>query len=354
MDRYDNLKLKYFIMIINFTLIFTSILLNFFLFSFNDIIAKKINLYDVPNNKRKSHKFPVPLNGGIFYFLNLLLIFIFDIFFYDLKLLSIFRFTNESDAILVLMIVLSLLLLGIVDDKISLKPASKSLASAVIFFAFLSIRMDYQIIGLRFETFSFWLDLFGLSVIFTILCFVVFQVILNMYDGINLQSAFYYSTILIYLILVNQNNNFSVFCALTLVNLVFFSFYNYKQKTFLGDNGVYIFSFILSLLLIRTYQNDNINFLVEEIFIILFIPFIDALRLFFKRILKNNNPLEGDRGHLHHILLNKFGLIKANIILITPLIFSLILIRLTNLTLIIIILLNLITYIYMLKFSKNV
>ena len=338
---------------INFTLIFVSILLNFFLFSFNDIIAKKINLYDVPNNKRKLHKFPIPLNGGIFYFLNLFLIFIFDIFFYDLEILSIFRFANEADGILVLIIVLSLLLLGIVDDKISLKPFSKSLASAIIFFAFLSIRMDYQIIGLRFETFGFWLDLFGLSLIFSILCFVVFQVILNMYDGINLQSALYYSIILIYLTLINQNNNFSMFCTLTLVNLIFFSFYNYKQKTFLGDSGVYIFSFILSLLLIRTYQNYNVNFFVEEIFIILFIPFIDALRLFFNRILKNNNPLDGDRGHLHHILLNKFGLIKANIILVTPLILSLILIRLTNLNLIIIIVLNLITYLYMLKFSKN-
>ena len=51
--------------------------------------------------------------------------------------------------------------------------------------------------------------------------------------------------------------------------------------------------------------------------------------------------------------LDKFGLIKANIILVTPLILSLMLIRLTNLSLIIIIVLNLITYLYMLKFSKN-
>ena len=41
------------------------------------------------------------------------------------------------------------------------------------------------------------------------------------------------------------------------------------------------------------------------------------LRLFFTRILKNNN-LHPDREHLHHILLNKFGLIKSNILLIKP------------------------------------
>ena len=55
------------------------ILINFFLFKINESVAKKINLYDIPNNIRKLHKKPTPLNGGIFYFVNLFLIFIFDI-----------------------------------------------------------------------------------------------------------------------------------------------------------------------------------------------------------------------------------------------------------------------------------
>tara|TARA_B100000780_G_C20858153_1_gene341139 strand:- start:142 stop:537 length:396 start_codon:yes stop_codon:yes gene_type:complete len=129
--------------------------------------------------------------------------------------------------------------------------------------------------------------------------------------------------------------------------------YNYKQKIFLGDNGVYIFSFILSLLIIKTYQNDYTNFFVEEIIIILFIPFIDMMRLFIVRILKNKNPLVADREHLHHILLNKFGLIKTNILLISPLIFSLLLTKYTNISLIIIIFINLILYLFLLRFKKN-
>ena len=213
--------------------------------------------------------------------------------------------------------------------------------------------MDFQIIGLRFEMFGFWLDLFGFSLIFTILCFMVLQILFNMYDGINLQSAIYYSIILIYLILRNQNNAFSMFCTLTLINLIFFSFYNYKQKIFLGDNGVYVFSFILSLLIIKTYQIEAMNFYVEEILIILFIPFIDALRLFFKRLIKNNNPFFGDRKHLHHILSKRFGLLKANLLLILPLFFSLILISQTMINLLIILGLNFIMYVYLLKFTNN-
>ena len=106
-------------------------------------------------------------------------------------------------------------------------------------------------------------------------------------------------------------------------------------------------------IIIKTYKNNYTNFFVEEIIVILFIPLIDMLRLFFTRILKNNNPLNPDREHLHHILLNKFGLIKSNILLIMPLIFSLILIKQTNISLIIIIGLNLITYIFFLKIKKN-
>ena len=127
---------------INFFFILFSLLFNFLLFSINDFVAKKINLYDFPNNKRKLHKFPIPLNGGIFYFLNLTILFIFDVFFNDFKLLNIFGFINEVDAIVTLIIIFCLLLLGIIDDKISLKPISKSLISSIIFFAFLSARMD--------------------------------------------------------------------------------------------------------------------------------------------------------------------------------------------------------------------
>jgi len=54
------------------------------------------------------------------------------------------------------------------------------------------------------------------------------------------------------------------------------------------------------------------------------IPGIDLIRLIFKRILNGQNPLRGDRNHLHHLINAKFSLIKSTIIvqllIITPLI----------------------------------
>lgn len=43
--------------------------------------------------------------------------------------------------------------------------------------------------------------------------------------------------------------------------------------------------------------------LVSVLFIL--IPFLDALVTFFRRIIQKKNPLSGDRGHLHHLLLDR-------------------------------------------------
>ena len=327
-------------------IIFLIILVNFFLFRINEEVAKKINLYDIPN-MRKLHKKPIPLNGGIFYFINLFIIFIIDIFFNNFDLISSFGLSNEVSSILTLLLILVLLLVGIIDDKISLKPITKTLLSLIIFFIFLSISKEYRINELRFETFNFTLDLFELSLVFTILCFMILQIIFNLYDGINLQSAVYYSIILIYLMVINQDYSIFIICILTLIYLFYFSINNYKSKIFLGDNGVYVFSFILSLLIIKTYQNYNVGFSVEEILVILLLPTMDMFRLFFTRLIKNKNPLKPDRTHLHHILLKKYGLLKANILLVSPLVFSIFLMSLTDLNIIIIIIMNVVSYFYL-------
>jgi len=333
--------------------IITSIVFNFIIYKFNSDIAKLFNLFDIPNTKRKLHKYPTPLNGGIFCFLNIFLIFVFDIFFNNLTLTSFLKLNSESEAMLLLLTFFLILIVGIIDDKISLNPMTKSLISAIIFLIFLLIKIEYQIINLRFETFNFTLDLYKLSIVFTILCFLVLQIALNMFDGIDLQSATYYSVVVIYLLGLNDSYNFHLFSILILINLLFFAINNYQKKIFLGDNGVYIFSFILSLLIIQTYQNNYNDIYVENILVILFLPVMDMMRLFFIRLLKNKSPFKADRRHIHHILLKKYGLIQANVLLILPLIFSISLMKYTDINLIFILLMNCIVYFFLLQNSNK-
>ena len=54
--------------------------LNLYLFSNLKKIAKTINIFDIPND-RKIHKNKVPLLGGLFLLLNIVFLFLFDLFF---------------------------------------------------------------------------------------------------------------------------------------------------------------------------------------------------------------------------------------------------------------------------------
>ena len=54
--------------------------LNSFLFIFMKLISRFYSLHDYPDFKRKLHKLPVPLLGGLFFQINLLVIFFFNFF----------------------------------------------------------------------------------------------------------------------------------------------------------------------------------------------------------------------------------------------------------------------------------
>ena len=301
------------------------LIINFILFKNNNLIAKKINLFDNPNTKRKIHIKNTPLNGGLFYFFNILLIFLFDYNFNDSVISLFFGLDNFSNIIFFLLIVFFLLLIGIIDDKLSLKPITKTFASIIIFSIFLVLNKDFIIIEFHFSSFDKVIDLFEVSLTFTIVCFTVLQIILNMYDGINLQSSLYYGIITIFFLVVTPNLGLKLFCLITLIYLFIFSIYNYKGLIFFGDNGVYVYSFILSLIIMKTYNTSTI-INVENILILLLYPTLDTIRLFFSRLKENQNPFEGDRNHIHHILYDRYGLIIANLILALTLSTSIILV----------------------------
>ena len=60
--------------------------------------------------------------------------------------------------------------------------------------------------------------------------------------------------------------------------------------------------------------NNNTSVTSDEIVILMLIPGMDLLRLFFQRIINNLSPLKGDREHIHHYLLKKHSHIVAALI----------------------------------------
>ena len=87
--------------------------------------------------------------------------------------------------------------------------------------------------------------------------------------------------------------------------LILFLFYNSLNKIFLGDSGTQVLAFVISYVLIKSY-NLNQSFTLEEIFVILSLPGLDMFRLFLLRVFNGKNPFSPDRNHIHHLIEKKF------------------------------------------------
>ena len=88
----------------------------------------------------------------------------------------------------------------------------------------------------------------------------------------------------------------------------------YYPKLFLGNSGTYFFGFFLGASFVITYNIEN-AFYVDEIVLIMLIPGLDLIRLFFTRISKKKHPFSPDRNHLHHLLSDKYNTKKAFLII---------------------------------------
>lgn len=289
-------------MILTYSILLISNLILFFLHN----KLHKIN-YPVDHpNKRKIHSEKVLLSGGLFFLINLIIILI-------IKLFSNFQFITFSvygGESFFLISTIFFFLLGLTDDKTNLNPNLKLLIIIIILSIFLSYNKNFIIDVLKFSFIDQTIYLGKYSFIFTILCLSLFINAFNMYDGINLQTSAYSLLFFIFFILKSYNFHFSAFF---IFSLILFMIKNFKTKSFLGDNGCYILSFIIGVFIIDLYKIEKIY--SDQIFLLMMVPGIDMLRLFVLRIINKRNPFVGDKNHLHHILLNLTNQNKVFIIL---------------------------------------
>ena len=291
-------------------LIFFIALFNFFLiFFFDKIKLFKINI-DKPDGKRKLHKNPIPLAGGIIIFLNLVIYFLFILKNPNLLLNEII-FKNDKNLILFFITSISIFTLGFIDDKLNISAFIKFIVIIILigFILLLDETLKIQIIKFSFIDNEFYLSKY--SIIFTCFCFLVYLNAFNMFDGINLQSSIY-SIIIFLSILFIYHDLFLI--KVLLISIISYSYLNFKNKSFLGDSGSLLLAFIIGYIFIQLYNNRVINF-TDEVVVYMLLPGIDLIRLFFKRIFLKRNPLTPDRFHLHHLLISQYSYKKSLIIL---------------------------------------
>ncbi len=306
----------------------------------SNIITKFIPAIDYPN-KRKLHKKPTPLIGGIILILIIILSLLFN-----------YLFFNSEIYYEILVISLIAFVLGLVDDIRDLSPYLKLSTLFMIIFFFLYLNNQYIIKDIYLMTIDRTFYLKDISIFFTILCLLLLINSSNMTDGIS--GLFLGIYIIFFSYLEISNLGINIFNFSIIISLIFLLYFNFRNYFFMGDSGVFLLTILFAFQLINSYYspNNSINS-IEEIFILLMLPGIDMFRIFLERLINRKNPFKPDRNHFHHILQTKISNIKLLIFYFGLILFPLILFKLNILQPYKIIILFSFIYLFILFYFKN-
>ena len=320
--------------------IIQTLIIIIFFFKFNKL-SSILNSFDFPN-ERKNHKFPVPLIGGFFLAINIL----FLIFYLHIFLPGEIEFNIPF----FLFGYLSFFLIGFYDDKFNLNANIKLFLSILILLPIVYLDSNTKLTVLRFSFLENELNLNNFNIFITILFFLLFINAFNMFDGLNCQNGLY-SVILIIILLIFSYKNIFLFGLL--LSLIIFNYFNFKSKFFLGDSGSLSLGFLFSYFFTMYYNKEIINF-SDQIYLYMFLPGLDLMRLYLFRLAKKKSPFKPDRNHLNHYFLESYGYIKTLAIILLFIAIPVIIDFFLNKTLIINIL-SLLLYLYLIffKFKGN-
>ena len=272
--------------------IFSSIICIFVSFFFKYILEKKKILLDETSySKHKKLIFSIskkpPLCGGV-------ILFICSLFFFDeLIILKIFG--------------ACILVIGLFSDNNKITSANTRILFqflVVLFFVFLS---DLNIVDLRVYSLNTLLDIKYISIIFTVLCFLVLINGTNFIDGLNTLVVGYYILVLSILALVSNqfdlSINYNIFFLIIFLIIIYI--FNFSAKIYLGDSGSYLVSFFVGFFAIDFVLR---NTLASPYFICLLFwyPAFENLLSILRRISFDKKLYKPDQLHLHHLIFKFF------------------------------------------------
>ena len=284
--------------------------INFIILKNYNYITKKLNIFDIPNEKRKIHSKPTPLFGGVIIYINIVAFFLFFLFYNFDLILSSFLFSEIKSLNYFFLIISTIFIIGLYDDKYTVSGINRIIFLGILIYFSILINHKLEIYDIIFNSIDFSITLSKASKIFPLICFLVLIISCNLGDGINFQSFLFNFFCFLGLFFVEQN----LFILTVLFSLICFGLLNFKGKVFLGDSGSYLLSFLLAFFFIIYY---NYNYLgnVETIILFLFFPVLDATRCILLRLISGRSIMSADNLHLHYILLKKIGYYKTIYIL---------------------------------------
>ena len=261
-------------------------------------LANRVGAIDVPKDNRRMHTVPIPRMGGLAIFVGFLL--------------SVLIFSKNMGRELqsILLGAIVLVILGVFDDKYALGAKLKlffQLVAACVVVFYGGLRIDRLTNPFGDSLYSYW-DFGVFSYPITIIWIVAITNAVNFIDGLDGLacgvSCISSLNLLVIALLVSDAQVSIIMAALTGACLGFVPYNFNPAKIFMGDTGSTFLGFMLATVsiqgLFKAYA--AISFIVP--FLLLGLPIFDICFAVIRRVAHGKSPMEADRGHFHHRLID--------------------------------------------------
>lgn len=259
-------------------------------------MAYVVGAIDVPKDDRRMHDHPIPRLGGLAIAIAFLL--------------TVFLFCEMNTELQGLLLgSIMILVLGVLDDCLTLKAMPKFIVQILAAIVVVAHGCTIQYVTNPFAADpGACIDLGILAGPVTVIWIVTMTNAVNFIDGLDGLavgvSGISTGTMLVIALLVSESN-VAVILACLLGACLGFIPYNFNPaKIFMGDTGATFLGFVLAGLSIQGLfkMYAIVSFAVP--FLILGVPFFDICFAVIRRLLKHQNPMTADRGHIHHRLID--------------------------------------------------
>jgi UDP-GlcNAc:undecaprenyl-phosphate/decaprenyl-phosphate GlcNAc-1-phosphate transferase len=260
-------------------------------------LALHCNLIDLPDNKRKVHKHPVPRVGGVAvaaaYFGSLLVVLAF-LSYQQSELGAQFTVLKSiAPAALVIFFI------GLADDIFNLKPwhkfAAQFVAAVMVVLAGVHVRVA------AFHVHPILLT--AATIVWLVGCTNAVNLIDGL-DGLAVGISLLATTTVLIASLINGDIGLAIATAPLAGALVGFLFFNFNPASiFLGDSGSLLLGFLLGCYSLLWGGTSVTALDIAAPFMVLAVPLLDTTLAIARRFLRGQPIFKADRSHIHHRLL---------------------------------------------------
>jgi UDP-GlcNAc:undecaprenyl-phosphate GlcNAc-1-phosphate transferase len=265
-------------------------------------LGLRVGLVDLPSSRRTRAR-PVPTTGGIVIFLTTAASLVFALRFYSYVAPNVaFRFS----ALLVGGTVI--VVLGIIDDRVNLKPGVKLIVQVAVAVAMVASGIAFERIHLFFGP-AF--ELGWLSYPITVFWIVGFMNAFNLIDGLDGLAggiAVIAASALFLVGLMNNNPLLYMMVAGIFGSGVGFLLHNFREgNVYLGDAGSMALGFFLAGGAVIGGRSDLASNAVLVVGACMIVPAFDVVTTIIRRGRSHGGVMTPDQSHVHHRLI-RFGL----------------------------------------------